>query len=311
MNKEELELQKLKKEVDNLSFEKWKFYFGFIPIIVLLGTILYNLYELRTKNYQYDESRKDKFAINYENNYFKETDRNKKLEIAKRACKNDKLDTDTKSFFCQEVGALLKNLEIEDKSNEIIEKNSKKIASGILTKLDKLETKIEELEEENKTLGKRDNQSDFSKNETEIKELNQKLDSLLQNNPIIKETAQVVDSLTNKINANTDNAKTPPLKNKILVEKESWFKENYYRQYGKTRISLNDFHKGAKKALIEIKLVNDSETESIGKLNIKEGENKKIVYGGFIYEITFQRIGNAGKNPFTKAVYFKYRKYEK
>lgn len=210
----------------------------------------------------------------------------------------------------KEVDILNKKLEVENKSNEIIEKNSKQIDSATLYKLDKLETKIEELEEENKSLGAQGNQSDFSKNETEIIELNQKLDSLMQKNPIIKETADVVDSLSNKIDASAGSVKETPLRNIILVEKESWFKKNYYRQYGKTRISLNDFQENTKSALIEIKLVDGSETESIGKLNIKVGEIKTIVDGGFIYEITFQRIGNAGKNPFTKAVYFKYRKYE-
>lgn len=307
MKKEELELKKLKLEVENLSREKWKFFFGFIPIITLLVTAILTLYKLDLAEKKDKIARSDKRKEFYQKLYFSTTNLETRMEIANSACNDSIIDAPTKKDYCEKENALKKQIEITNESNDIIDDNSNNVNEEVKNKMIALEKEIEDLKEKNKTFNKKDNQENYEKNSSEIISLNQELDSIIQSNEFVQESVNVADTLEKKINIELETPKTTPLKNQLLFEEESWFKEKYYREFGETRVSLKKLTKRSKVATIDIKVGPDK----IGTLNIKEGKKDSITHQGFIYEITFLRIGKAGKNPFTNAVFFKYRKYIK
>ena len=81
----------------------------------------------------------------------------------------------------------------------------------------------------------------------------------------------------------------------------SWFKKGYYRLFDNLHIGLAGFSIKNRFALIEIR---DSSGNLKTSFYIDEKSKKQFFINGKKYEFSFDNIGNAGHNPFKKALYF-------
>ncbi len=88
--------------------------------------------------------------------------------------------------------------------------------------------------------------------------------------------------------------------NKQIVS-DSWVKEGYYRIHKDGfRISLIKLDNKSKQATFKIR----SDHQNPIEIQIYEKKQAEFKINGFAYEIIFNRIDKAGKNPFTKAAYY-------
>lgn len=314
--KKELENKKLTAEIKNLSFDRWKFFLSFVPIIGLLITIIFQLNEFRFKEEQHQDNRIDAIENDYRALlYSHPTDLEHQLSVTKDACKNMDLSEDTRLNYCQNIPALESRISEKDKLDSLTQlqqmqdlSDEDMLRSQEIKTLDSLK---EVMTEELKTLTANNDPNKSSAIKKEISSLNQQIDVIIGQSDVIQKTLVKTDSIdvAQRRVIGVSFSKNP--KNTVLIEEESWFKEGYFRQFGETRISLDQFKTDI--ATISIKLVNpktNKEVKKIGTFTLKEGEKESVTADSFIYEIIFQRIGSAGKNPFTKAVYFGYRKYK-
>jgi hypothetical protein len=314
--KKELENKKLSAEIKNLSFDRWKFVLSFVPIIGLLITIIFQLNEFRFKEEAHQDSRIDAIESDYRAKFFSHPgDLEHQLAVSKDACENNGLSEDTKLNYCQKIPDLEYRISEKKKLDSLTElqqsqdlSDEDKMLSQEINSLDSLkEVKIEEL----KTLTA---STDVTKSNTikkEISSLDRQIDVIIGQSDVIKKTLIKSDSIDEAQRKIIGVTFTKNTENTILIEEESWFKVGYFRQFGETRISLEQFESNI--ATIAINLVKpktNKVTEEIGTFTLKQGEKESIETDEFIYEIIFQRIGTAGKSPFSKAVYFGYRKYK-
>lgn len=81
----------------------------------------------------------------------------------------------------------------------------------------------------------------------------------------------------------------------------TWFKEGYYRVFDNFRVGLAALDKRKKFAIVDIR---DDEGELKTSFYIDVNTTKEFYMGGKKYQFSFDNIGSAGNNFFTKAVYF-------
>ena len=102
--KKQLENQKLVVEIKNISLNRWKFFFGFVPVIGLLITIIFQLNEFRFKEEQHQDNRTDAIESDYRTKFFSHPgDLEHQLAVSRDACDNDDLSKDTKLNYCQKI----------------------------------------------------------------------------------------------------------------------------------------------------------------------------------------------------------------
>lgn len=313
----QLEIKKLKKEIAALSLEKWKLILGFIPLIAVLGTISYNLYKLRSEETRHQQSREDSIEGTYFVEYNSYSDHpEQQLDICKKACiDSTRLSKDIRYGYCQKIPELVEKIKEKNRLDSLNDLEQEKDLNNEDSKLAKQLASLDSLKvirsEEMKSKITSTDPAQANLFQGEIDSLNNKIDSILNQSDVIKKALARTDSINKEQRKISKSPKTSNSGFTHLVEEESWFKKGYYRQYGETRISLIDLKSTrAKISIREIDLKSDQVKNTIETFTLNEGEKKQILIDRFVYEILFQRIGSAGKNPFTKAVFFRYSKYE-
>lgn len=314
--KRELENQKLKAEIKNLSFDRWKFILSFVPIIGLLITIIFQLNEFRFKEEQHQDNRVDAIESDYRTQYFSYPgDLEHQLAVSKDACENRDLSEDTRLNYCQKIPDLEYRISENKKLDSLTQLQQTQNLSDedimLSQKISTLDSLKEVKTEELKTLMVNNNPTKSNSIKKEINSLDRQIDVIIGQSDVIQKTLVKTDSIDVEQRRVIGETFSKNPKNTVLIEEESWFKEGYFRQFGETRISLDEFKNDI--ATISINLIDlktNNAAKKMGTFTLREGEKESITTDEFIYEIIFQRIGNAGKNPFTKAVYFGYRKYK-
>jgi hypothetical protein len=314
--RKQLENKKLAIEIKSISLDRWKFFFGFVPIIGLLITIIFQLNEFRFKEEQHQDNRIDAIENDYREKFFSHPgDLEHQLAVSKDACENNDLSDDTKLNYCQKIPDLEFRISKERKLDSLTKlQQSQNLSTEDqartqeITTLDSLkEVKTEEL----KMLTANTNPTKSNEIKNEIIVLDRKIDVIVGQSDVIQKTLVKTDSIDEAKRRIIGVTFSKNTINTVLIEEESWFKEGYFRQFGETRITLKQFKSDI--ATISITLVNPKTNKfvkEIGEFTLKQGEKESVEEGKFIYEIIFQRIGSAGKNPFNKAVFFGYRKYK-
>lgn len=315
--KKELENQKLKAEIKNLSFDRWKFMLSFVPIIGLLITIIFQLNEFRFKEEQHQDNRVDAIESDYRTQFFSYPgDLEHQLAVSKDACENMDLSEDTRMNYCQKIPDLQYRIRENQKLDSLTRLQQMQNLSDedlmLSQKINTLDSLKEIKTEELKTLTANNDIAKSKAIQQEINTLDKKIDGFIQRSEVIQKTLVKTDSIDVEQRRVIGETFSKNTENTVLIEEESWFKVGYFRQFGETRISLDAFNVDV--ATISINLIDfktHNPAKKIGTFTLREGEKESITTDEFIYEIIFQRIGNAGKNPFTKAVYFGYRKYKR
>lgn len=314
--KKQLENEKLAVEIKNISLNRWKFFFGFVPVIGLLITIIFQLNEFRFKEEQHQDNRTDAIESDYRTKFFSHPgDLEHQLAVSRDACDNNDLSKDTKLNYCQKIPDLEYRISKERKLDSLTNLQQTQNLSDEdmartleINALDSLrEVKAEEL----KMLTADTNPSKSNEIKNEISSLDRRIDVIVGQSDVIQKTLVKTDSIDEAKRRIIGITFSENTINTVLIEEESWFKEGYFRQFGETRISLDQFRSNI--ATISINLVDpktNKKVKEIGEFTLKKGEKESVESDEFIYEIIFQRIGNAGKNPFNNAVYFGYRKYK-
>ncbi|MFT5818852.1 MAG: hypothetical protein ACI8ZM_000073 [Crocinitomix sp.] len=314
--KKELENKKLKVEIKNLSFERWKFFFGFIPIIGLLATIIFQIYTFRVEEEQHQESRSDQLASDYFTQFHAHPqDLEHKLSVSTDACKDGSLNFDVQQSYCQKIIGLENDISDQKKLDSLSQNEMSQVLSiedkERSLEINRLDSLLELSKEELKAQTNNSDLNKYNAIKKDISSYNRQIDVIVSQSDVIKKTQVKTDSIDAAQRKIIGATFTKDSKYTVLIEEESWFKAGYFRQFGETRVSLDKFQSDV--ASISIKLIDsqtNKETKKIGSFTLKPGEKERIETDRFIYEIVFQRIGSAGKNPFNKAVYFAYRKYK-
>ncbi len=94
-----------------------------------------------------------------------------------------------------------------------------------------------------------------------------------------------------------------------LINDVNWIKKGYFREYADLRVGCLDLDR--KKQAAILKLTNTSDNQVISTIYMKVGEDYQVfTYKGREISIRIEKIDNAGRNPFKKAVFYdmKYRK---
>lgn len=141
--------------------------------------------------------------------------------------------------------------------------------------------------------------------EPEREKAQERFDSLKSEirDPELTETLVLLDSLSNtQVDAVRLQEETG-----IATPVASWFKKGYYRQFfeHEIRIGLSELKTNKKIGRAKISFP-DAQGKFIPKttLDFLVPSRKVIKHQGVTYEINFNKIDRAGKNPLTKAVYF-------
>ena len=131
--------------------------------------------------------------------------------------------------------------------------------------------------------------------QTQLKSITQ---DLSQNTQVIK----LLDSLSKTQKDLTRYEKESSVSTPLVT----WLKEGYYRPYESLTISLTELSPTRGSGVIRIreKANDQDEAQEIARIPFTVPSKKTFTYSGRTYEIEFVKIGLAGKNPFTKAVYF-------
>ena len=177
--------------------------------------------------------------------------------------------------------------------------------------IDSLDALKEMKTEELKTIASIDDPVKSNSIKKEISSLDRQIEVIIDQSDVIQQTLVKTDSIDDAQRKLLGSTYAENSEKKALIQEESWFKEGYFRQFGETRITLEEF-KG-EVATITIKTINPKTTKvvkKIGSITLRVNEKESIESDEFEYQIAFLRIGSAGKNPFNKAVYFGYRKYK-
>jgi hypothetical protein len=89
-----------------------------------------------------------------------------------------------------------------------------------------------------------------------------------------------------------------------FIADTNWIKKGYYRQYESLRVGCIDINPSKKSAIIRLSDVNDN-TARIATIELKAGEPfREFEYKGRVISIKLNKIGRAGRNPFTKASFY-------
>jgi MinD-like ATPase involved in chromosome partitioning or flagellar assembly len=93
-----------------------------------------------------------------------------------------------------------------------------------------------------------------------------------------------------------------------LTDTDAWFKEGYFLQFEDIRISLKVLDKKTESITVEIcNTTTDLYCRPLVKeKTISKGESFTFSKGKYKYVLTLNRIGAAGRNPFTKAAYISF-----
>jgi MinD-like ATPase involved in chromosome partitioning or flagellar assembly/predicted membrane protein len=100
-----------------------------------------------------------------------------------------------------------------------------------------------------------------------------------------------------------------------VFRNSTWFKKGYYLQFENIKVYLEDLSKSNQTITIQV-------CDFVGPLLCKDpilnpnpivtlNTPLNFTYGGYNYVINLDRIGSAGKNPFTPAAYISFLKYKK
>ncbi len=312
--KTKLEIEKLKKEIGALSLERWKLFLGFIPLVALLGTIAYQLYAMKSEQSVHEDLLLKDMSIHYSGLYHASSeDLRSQLDIANHACHDKDWDGSTKGYYCQQVPLLeskiqqqkeLDNLQQELQMTDLTDEDVNRAEE--IYKLDSIrELKAEEM----KSAVVYSDPVTLTAIQAEISNLDERMTSIIDESVVIKKTLTITDSI------NLEQEKVLGIRNQeitTLIDEKSWFKKGYYRQFGETRITLENFESDI--ATISLKQMDQNtnkDKKMLGTLVLEVGEKEAVSTNQYTYEIVFQRIGSEGKNPFTKAVFFRYTQYQK
>lgn len=314
--KKELENEKLAVEIRNLSMERWKFFFGFVPVVGLLVTIVVQLSTFKFSKEQHQDNLQADLAAKYFDQFNAHpNDLKHKLSVSNDACNDQNLSIDVQEHYCAKVDQLerdivaqqkLDNLREEEESKQISEEDKVRVQE-----IDSLDALKEQKTEELKTIASIDDPVKSNSIKKEISSLDRQIDVIIDQSKVIQQTLAKTDSIDDAQRKLLGSTYSENSEKKALIQEESWFKEGYFRQFGETRISLVEFR--GEVATISIKIINpktDKVVEKIGSITLHVNEKESIESDEFEYEIAFLRIGSAGKNPFNKAVYFGYCKYK-
>ncbi len=330
-DKSTLEIKKLKLEVAALEqsteldqkkfrLENRKFWFGLLPIFITLITISVQVFFLLQEKKRKDRAEAMKWLDNMAQSYDGITDIDDKLSLAKALCKYDSIPVSEKrrAYFCDEVKRLsakvdsTKMLAAEADSISII--NRSKVSEKYIREINDKELTILINEELLKSDSVKSNPEIYNKLQQEINNLTTQTDSLIQANKILAITKAELDTIDTQ-QSQIALRPTPTQKSniKLIVDKYSWLKngskKKYFRMFDGDKIVLKDLLRKSQTVFFDLQIRSKQKFES-KEFKLRVGEKKEIKLGNFLYEITFLRIGHAGNNPFTKAAYFIYRKYQ-
>jgi hypothetical protein len=95
-----------------------------------------------------------------------------------------------------------------------------------------------------------------------------------------------------------------------LITDTNWIKKGYYREYKDLRVGCLDFDKISQQAIIRLTNVKDKVVITTALLKLEQ-PYQVFEYKGKEVSIRLLKIDAAGKNPFTKAVYYdlRYKSY--
>ena len=93
---------------------------------------------------------------------------------------------------------------------------------------------------------------------------------------------------------------------------QQWFKDGYYREFnGTLRVGLNSLDGNAQVIYVRCSDIDGDVLKGYENVPIALGAGCTIIDADFKYIISFDFIGAAGKNPFTKAAYITVTTYKK
>lgn len=97
-----------------------------------------------------------------------------------------------------------------------------------------------------------------------------------------------------------------------LQPKVTWFKEGYYRPFGDLIVALVELDYRNSRGVVKISgNDNGDQSKEITRISFSVPGKKTFSHKNQLYEIDFIKIDRAGKNPFTKAVYFSFVRLNK
>ena len=105
---------------------------------------------------------------------------------------------------------------------------------------------------------------------------------------------------------NVDSTSRPTDTNKFEVQ--SWFKKGYYRQHENIKLTLLDLD--VKNGTAKIKVSDTGPSKTTSTHQIELGQTIPFKHAGNNYEFQFDEIGKEGKNPFTKAMFYAFRRID-
>ena len=152
---------------------------------------------------------------------------------------------------------------------------------------------------ENEDIGQED-KVQAKKRYNELITSNPDLNQIVNLDNEIKETESSLENIRKESTIPTKNDKK-----QNYSTNSGWFKEGYKVTYEKVRIICDGLNKKNKVAEIKLQEYSNDKFEDVLSFKLNEGEVKEISNGKYIF--LFKRIGKAGKNPFTKAVYFDFK----
>lgn len=89
-----------------------------------------------------------------------------------------------------------------------------------------------------------------------------------------------------------------------FIADTNWIKKGYYRQYESLRVGCIDIDASRRTAILRLSDVDDN-TARIATVELKVGEPFRVFeYKGRVISIKLNKIGRAGRNPFTKASFY-------
>jgi hypothetical protein len=95
----------------------------------------------------------------------------------------------------------------------------------------------------------------------------------------------------------------------VSYDSSSWFKEGYYLQFDEARVSLL----AILERNIKVKIITlyDGSQGIDSTLTLAEGNTAYMPHKEFVFALTLDKIGRAGRNPFTPAAYVTFVKFRR
>ena len=255
----------------------------------LQSNVIINEETLRQKKLE----RVDKLKSEFDN---VNTQRERKSSIAYELMADStllsKYDRDRYAAFYNSFYAAVTQKEEKSSSlNQQIESKSKGITKQEIEKLNEAEKKQVNLE----------NKLAYTTTTNQALEIKNELKAITEDMNAAGPAIKLLDTLS----SNQKDLTKLQKESSIVQPEVTWFKEGYYRPFEDIIIALVQLNVNKGTGTVRVsKILGENNSMELYTISFNIPGKKTFIYNKNTYEIDFIKIDRAGKNPFTKAVYF-------